>query len=545
MFNDARRFARACPECVIVTGGGRASRPPLHPIPVSKPFQILGIDVMDLPLTDQGNKHVVVIQDLFTKWPLAFAIPDQKTTRIARLVAEEVIPLFGVPECLLSDRGTNLLSNLMMELCKILGIKKLNTTAYHPQCDGAVERFNRTLKTILRKHAAKFGCQWDRFLPGILWAYRNTPHTSTGEKPSFLLFGVDCRSPTEAAYLPATKVHPTDVQDYKEELMLSLSSARQLAASSIQKAQAKYKEQYDRKTKETTFRVGDWILVRFPQDESGRLRKLSRPWHGPYRILDKSDPDVTCIKVYYPQDGPVHVHQSRISRCPEEFPAGFYWYGNKRRGPGRPPKWVDRLLRSGPTDTSRKSVTSSRHGAQHAAIGDPPQRQDDLLQQSQHQDGCAPQVHSSPEDTPGTAQEDQPFRECTDSEDPGPGEVTLLSETEWTTDDEDTEDPAASGLMDETMEQKRTTDSGAGQDLGDIHEGTLGAGSRTTAKYGRKYWPELQQGAMKISPQVEQMRDRSGGSSSATDCQASTILHVISIYCTEHAYYESSRLISL
>ena len=153
-------------------------------------------------------------------------------------------------------------------------------------------------------------------------------------------------------------------------------------------------------------------------------------------------------------------------------------------------------------------VTSSRHGAQHAAIGDPPQRQDDLLQQSQHQDGCAPQVHSSPEDTPGTAQEDQPFRECTYSEDPGPGEVTLLSETEWTTDDEDTEDPAASGLMDETMEQKRTTDSGAGQDLGDIHEGTLGAGSRTTAKYGRKYWPDLQQGAMKISPQVEQTRDR-------------------------------------
>ena len=77
------------------------------------------------------------------------------------------------------------------------------------------------------------------------------------------------------------------------------------------------------------------------------------------------------------------------------------------------------------------------------------------------------------------------------------------------------------------MEQKRTTDSGAGQDLGDVHEGTLGAGSRTTAKYGRKDWPDLQQGAMKISPQVEQTRDRArGGSSSVTDCQASTILHV-------------------
>ena len=150
--------------------------------------------------------------------------------------------------------------------------------------------------------------------------------------------------------------------------MLSLSSVRQLAASSIQKAQVKYKEQYDRKTKETTIRVGDWILVCFPQDESGRWKKLPRPWHGPYTIVDKSDPDITCIKVYYSQDGPVHVHQSWISRCPEEFPAGFYWYGNKRRGLGQPPKWVDHLLRSGSEDTSCRGVTtgaSSRHGTQH------------------------------------------------------------------------------------------------------------------------------------------------------------------------------------
>ena len=349
MFNDSLSFAKSCPECAIVTGGSRASRPPLHPIPVSRPFQILGIDIMDLLLTDQGNKHVVVVQDLFTKWPLVFAVPDQKTARLARLIAEEVVPLFGVPECLLSDRRTNLLSTLMMDLCQILGITKLNTTAYHPQCDGAVERFNRTLKTMLRKHAAKFGSQWDRFLPGILYAYRNTPHTSTGEKPSFLLFGVDCRTPTEAAYLPTTDVSPTDVENYKEELMLSLSSARELAASCIRKAQAKYKRSYDRRVREVTMRVGDWVLVRFPQDESGRWRKLSRPWHGPYRIVDKSDPDVTCVKVYHPQDSPIHVHQSRVCRCPAEFPAGYYWYGGKRRGPGRPPRWVDRLLQSGST----------------------------------------------------------------------------------------------------------------------------------------------------------------------------------------------------
>ena len=81
----------------------------------------------------------------------------------------------------------------MMDVCSLLGITKLNTTAYHPQCNGMVERMNRTLKAILCKHAVKFGPQWDRYLPGVLWAYRNAPHE---------MFGLDLRSPTEAALLP-------------------------------------------------------------------------------------------------------------------------------------------------------------------------------------------------------------------------------------------------------------------------------------------------------------------------------------------------------
>ena len=116
MFQDATAFARSCPECAVATGSGWRIKPPLQPIPVSRPFQILGIDIMDLPLTDRGNSHVVVVQDLFTKWPFAFPVPDQQTEGIARLLVEEVIPCFGVPEALLSDRGTNLLSHLMLDM---------------------------------------------------------------------------------------------------------------------------------------------------------------------------------------------------------------------------------------------------------------------------------------------------------------------------------------------------------------------------------------------------------------------------------------------
>ena len=229
MFTDAMNYTNKCPQCAIVEGTGRRQKPLLQPIVTERPFQIVGVDIMELPVTAQGNRYVIVFQDLFTKWPLVFPTPDQKTERIARLLVEEIILSFGVPEALLSDRGTNLLSFLMKDICKMLGIEKLNTTANHPQCNGAVERFNRTLKSMLRKQAAKFGMQWDQYLNGVVWAYRNTPHSSTGEKPSFLLFGFDCRSPTEAALLPAKSLKATDVRDYREQMMLSLSTARSLA----------------------------------------------------------------------------------------------------------------------------------------------------------------------------------------------------------------------------------------------------------------------------------------------------------------------------
>lgn len=183
------KFARSCPECAIMSGGGGAIKPPLHQIEVQRPFQIVGVDIMDLPLTGCGNRHVLVFQDYFTKWPMVYPIPDQK---IAQILFEDIILMIGVPEALLSDRGANLLSHLMMEVCQLLGIKKLNTTSYHPQCNGMVERLNRTLKGMLHKHARKFGLQWDQYLPGVLWTYRNTPHESTREKPSFSCLGWIC-----------------------------------------------------------------------------------------------------------------------------------------------------------------------------------------------------------------------------------------------------------------------------------------------------------------------------------------------------------------
>jgi len=100
---------------------------------------------------------------------------------------------------------------------------------------------------MLRKHVARFGNQWDQFLYGVQWAYRNTPHNTTGEKISFLLFGIDLRAPSEAALAPLSSITPVGLEVYWENLILSLSSARELAAISNQAVQQKSQSLYNRK----------------------------------------------------------------------------------------------------------------------------------------------------------------------------------------------------------------------------------------------------------------------------------------------------------
>jgi len=106
---------------------------------------------------------------------------------------------------------------------------------------------------MLRKHVTKFwcavGCIFVRFVVG----YRNIPHSATGEKPSFLLFDFDCRHPTEAATLP-TKL--PSYTDYREELVLFLSSAKALAKKLLHKAKQVQKAGYNKHATPSKLRVG-------------------------------------------------------------------------------------------------------------------------------------------------------------------------------------------------------------------------------------------------------------------------------------------------
>ena len=179
MYTNCLNHGKSCPQCAVSRGTGRKTIPLLKPIPISQIFQIAGVDIIKLPKIRSRNRCVVVFQDFLSKWPMVYPVADQKASTLVKLLVEEAVPFMGIPEALLSDRRTNLLSTLMLDVCEKQGIQKLNTTAYHLQCNGLVERFNRTLKAMLRKQAATYGMQWDKFLSGTVWAYRNTPHKAT------------------------------------------------------------------------------------------------------------------------------------------------------------------------------------------------------------------------------------------------------------------------------------------------------------------------------------------------------------------------------
>ena len=120
------------------------------------PFHCVGVDVLQLPASAHGNKYAIVFMDYLTKWPEVFPAKDQSAYTIAKTLVEKVIPRHGDPAQLLSDCGAAFLSKLLAEVYHLMGMKKVNTTAYHPQTDGLVDSIARCL-TCSQRQPNKMG----------------------------------------------------------------------------------------------------------------------------------------------------------------------------------------------------------------------------------------------------------------------------------------------------------------------------------------------------------------------------------------------------
>ncbi len=345
MRGDVRRKCRECLTCVTRKGPGRSSFPPLKPIPVGGPFECVGVDVLQLPQTVSGSRYVVVFMDYLTKWPEAFSTSDQSAETIAKLLVEHIICRHGVPQKLLSDRGANFLSSLVLEICQKTGIQKINTSAYHPQTDGVVEKFNHTLLEMIAKHAAHYGVDWDRYLGYLLFAYWVKPHDATGESLFYLLYGRDAKLPLDSTLAQPPSRYQVDLQDYRTEVTTGLHTAWRMARTKIAEAQEHYKKQYDKKAKQPAYRVGDRVFIHMPQMQQGKLRKLARPYCGPYRVEAVTPTNIRAVPVDKPNAEPI---LRRVRPSYPELP-NVSWTGKRRRkrtprvaSQGRPPKYGTR-----------------------------------------------------------------------------------------------------------------------------------------------------------------------------------------------------------
>ena len=170
----------------------------------------------------------------------------------------------------------------MLEVCKLFDAQKLNTSGYHPQTNGLCERFKSTPIQMLAKTVERYGHDWDRHLPYVLYAYRVSVQESTKESPVFLLYGRDPTLPTLETLLRERSPYMFNLDDYKTELMTGLNSAWKSAQECIAVTQKRQKTMYDKTAK---LKVGQRVMVHIPSEVQGKTWKFARPFYGPFRIL--------------------------------------------------------------------------------------------------------------------------------------------------------------------------------------------------------------------------------------------------------------------
>jgi hypothetical protein len=284
---DIRYWVASCEPCQQRKTPNNLKPTELTPIPVGQPFDLIAMDIVGpLPKTKNNNHYLLVITEYLTKWVEAFPIPNDESITIAKILVNEIFSRYGAPKRLLSDRGTNFLSGLIADICTIMGIERRFTTAYHPQTDGLTERFNHTIASMISKYVSNDQNDWDEFIPFVLSAYRNSPQESTGEKPSYLMFGRDVRLPMDVSLdpQPSTKIDPLD---YRAELITRLERAWSLARENILRAQQRQIANYRNTGSNREFQIGQQVWIYTPKVRKGTVRKFAKNWFGPYRIIEK------------------------------------------------------------------------------------------------------------------------------------------------------------------------------------------------------------------------------------------------------------------
>ena len=254
---------------------------------MEEPFSRVIVDcVGPLPRTKAGHKYIQTIMCAATRFPEA--IPLRAIS--AKKIVEVVINFFskvGLPRVIQTDQGLNFMSKLFRQAIEQLGVQHVKFCAYHPQSQGALERFHATMKNMLHAHCLEHQKEWDQGLPFILFAAREAIQESLGFSPFEMIFGHSVRGPlklikerwTENELLPRT------MTEYVAKMRKNLANARELARKYLRNTQRRMKKRYDKRTIVREFREGDEVLMFTPR----KVQPFDGRFQGPYVIEKRVD----------------------------------------------------------------------------------------------------------------------------------------------------------------------------------------------------------------------------------------------------------------
>ncbi|GBC54380.2 uncharacterized protein LOC115178352 [Rhizophagus irregularis DAOM 181602=DAOM 197198] len=255
MRKDIEEYIRTCWNCQV--RGKPSGKSELHPIKIGEPFEVIGIDIVGpLNKTGKGNKYIVVAIDYFTKWAEARALKEATANEVTKFLWEDIICRHGCPRKIISDRGTHFNNKLMEKLTERCGINHRLSTPYHPEINGLVERFNRTLCESL---ARLRGQDWDRNVSSVLFAYRTKKHKSSNMQPFYVTYSREAKIPLDK--------DENKIKDVSQKFNESTGDKKH-----------RIKEE---------FGVEDKVLLYEAWREKQWSGKLQEKWKGPYVIHEK------------------------------------------------------------------------------------------------------------------------------------------------------------------------------------------------------------------------------------------------------------------
>ena len=311
---DIKLWVARCDTCAANKLLPKTPKAPLGDMRVGASMDRLATDFIGpLPLSDKGNRFILVVMDHFSKWIEVIPVPDQSAVTTATVILNEVICRFGCPIFIHSDRGKNYESQIFRELCRMLEIKKTRSSVRHPKGNGAVERQNKTIITMVKKYLRGEQSEWDRNLGCIAAAYRASVHERTGMTPNFIMLGREVRLPIELLHGSSTnkEVKVADYGEYVDKLRSRIQYAQKIAREHLKVAASRQKTQHDARASVHKYKPGDlvWCL-----NEERRVEvspKLQSTYTGPHLVIQKIN-DLN-FKVQFDAKGKVKVlHHDKL-----------------------------------------------------------------------------------------------------------------------------------------------------------------------------------------------------------------------------------------